>query len=176
VLHWSTRYTPSSHVHLLVDAPKCQPPAVSPPTLGLPRSMPPRPSSTVHGLSTQTHLTFSIAVDRLSAPHLHITRQKTCCTTPHLYPWLVLNTKPKLCSSHENHSSHMGKPAGVPWTRGGQGSNGLRSQQHLAYSVFCDYWLRHVMCSSRSCVLLHHRSRRWVGWCDRLKNEFGRWW
>jgi hypothetical protein len=48
-------------------------------------SKPPCSSFTAPSLSARNGLTFSIVVDRLSAPYLHCTSQdkETCCITPH---------------------------------------------------------------------------------------------
>jgi hypothetical protein len=47
----------------------------------VPRSKPPYSSCTAPSPSAQTRLTFSIVVNRLSAPHMQTTSQETCCTT-----------------------------------------------------------------------------------------------
>jgi hypothetical protein len=82
-LTWSTstRSTPSPHVHLFFDGPKCQPHTVSLSALS-PSVQVSRPSFTAPSPSARTRLTFYITIDRLSAPHLCTTNQETYCTTP----------------------------------------------------------------------------------------------
>lgn len=80
--------TSPSHVHLLVDASKCQPLTVSLSALGPSRSKPPYLSFAAFSLSARSRLIFTIVVCCLIVPSLHTASQQTC-SEHHLTSWLV---------------------------------------------------------------------------------------
>jgi hypothetical protein len=103
VFTWSTRSTPSSHVILLVDILKCQPPrSVLRPSWSHDPSLTPVLHRSQSIGTTRLYLTFSMAVDCMCAPHLHTNTAKRHVAHIHTHTMVSLQTQLKPIISRQS--------------------------------------------------------------------------